>query len=149
MRLAEMCEDRLAAATCGLANAEKRVELGAFDALDLVGGIAAVDHPTALDDIGHAIGHPDLGGQAIATGAAGLLIIGLDGARKIEMGDISHIRLVDPHAEGNGCDEAQFLLFQKGILMPVAHIPLETGVIRQRMNALPVQPIGRLLDLGA
>ncbi len=38
MRLAEMRKDRLAAARGGLADRQQRVELGALDALDLVGG---------------------------------------------------------------------------------------------------------------
>ncbi|MGO8506889.1 RQC domain-containing protein, partial [Rhizobium leguminosarum] len=38
-------------------------------------GLIRVDHPAALDDVGHAIGHPDIGRQAVAAGAPGLLII--------------------------------------------------------------------------
>ena len=110
MRLAEMGEDRLAAAFGGLADAEQRIELAVLDALDLVGGIALVDHAAALDDIGHAIAHPGIGGLAVAAGAAGFLVIGLDRGRQVEMGDIAHIGLVDAHAEGDGGDEAEHLL---------------------------------------
>ena len=81
MGLAEMGEDRLAAAAGGLADAEQRVELAALDALDLVGRVALVDHAAALDDVGHAVGHPGVGRQAVAAGAAGLLVIGLDRGR--------------------------------------------------------------------
>jgi hypothetical protein len=129
MRLAEMRKDRLPAAGGGLADGEQRIELGALDPLDLVGSVAFVDHPAALDDIGHAIGHPDIGRQAVTAGTAGLLIIGLDRARQIEMGDIAHVRLVDAHAEGDGGDQAEIFLFQEGILIGVAKRAVHAGMI--------------------
>ena len=115
----------------------------------IVGGIALVDHPAALDDIGHAIGHPDIRRQSVAAGAPGLLIIGLDRAGQIEMGDIAHIGLVDAHAEGDGCHQAEVLFFQEGILIGIAHGAVHAGMIGERPDALRVQPGGGVLDLGA
>ena len=43
-------------------------------------------------------------GIAIAPGAAGFLVIGLDRLRHAGMGDKSHIGLVDPHSKGDRCD---------------------------------------------
>ncbi len=65
------------------------------------------------------------------------------------MRHIAHVRLVDAHAEGNGGDEAQVFLFQEGILVGIAKRPVHAGMIGQRADALPVQPLGRVLDLGA
>jgi hypothetical protein len=110
---------------------------------------ALVDHPPALDHIGHAIGHPDLRRQPVAPGAAGLLVIGLDRARQIEMRDIAHVRLVDAHAEGDGRHKAEIFLFQEGILIGIAHGAVHAGVIGQRPDTLRVQPLGGILDLGA
>ncbi|MNV66493.1 hypothetical protein D3C71_1592490 [compost metagenome] len=65
------------------------------------------------------------------------------------MRDITHIRLVDAHAEGDGGDEAELFLFEKRILMPIADIALEAGMIGQCVDTLIIQPIGRLFHLGA
>src|SRR3546814_781733 len=121
MCLAEMGKDRLPPASRSFADPQQGVELGTLDALDVITRGTAVDHPAALDDIGHAIGHPRIRRQAVAAGAAGFLVIGLDGARQVEMRDIAHIRLVYAHAEGDGGDEAQVLLLQEGVLVGVAH----------------------------
>jgi len=69
MRFAEMRQDCLPPAGGRLADRQQRIQLAAFDAFDLVGRATLVDHPPALDHIGHAIGHPHLGRQAVTPGA--------------------------------------------------------------------------------
>ena len=41
-------------------------------------------------------------GSAVASGAADLLVVGLDRRRHVGMDDEAHVRLVDAHAEGDG-----------------------------------------------
>src|SRR5690606_18160463 len=87
MGLAEVAQDRLSAALSGFADAEQRIELGVLEALDLVGGVALVDHAAALDHVGHAVAHPGFSGLAIAAGATGFLVVGLDRGRQVHVGD--------------------------------------------------------------
>ncbi len=65
------------------------------------------------------------------------------------MRNVTHIRLVDAHPEGDGCDEAEVFLFEKGILVGVAQRPVHAGMIGKGPNALFVEPAGDFLDLGA
>jgi hypothetical protein len=55
-----------------------------------------------LHDVAEAVGHPRVGGRAVAAGAAGLLVIALDALRQVEVRDEAHVGLVDAHAEGDG-----------------------------------------------
>ncbi len=148
MLLAEMREQAPAMRAIGrFAHVKQRIELRPLDLLDRLRRTTFVDHPTALGNIAHAVGHPGVGRQPVAPCPARLLVIGLDARRKIEMGDETHIRLVDPHAEGDGRDENRTFVLEEGILMPVANAPVETGVIGERLNALRRQPFGGVLDL--
>ncbi len=87
MSLPEMREDGLAPAACRLADGKQRIEFRPLDAFDFLGRSALVDHPPALNDIRHAIGHPHFRRQTIATRPPRLLVVGLDRAREIEMGE--------------------------------------------------------------
>ena len=84
-RLAEMGQEGLASASDRLADAQECAELGPFDPLDRLGRFAAVDHLPPPDEVAHPVGHPGVGWQAVSPGPAGLLIIGLDRTRQIEM----------------------------------------------------------------
>ena len=101
----------------GFSKGEEQIELAALDALDLFGRPAVIDHAAALHHIAEPVAHPGFGGLAVAAGAAGLLIIGLDGGRHVEMGDIAHVGLVDAHAEGDGGNEAEPVLLEERVLV--------------------------------
>ena len=148
MGFAEMGEDGLAPAVGGFADGEQRLELGALDALDLVGCAALVDHPPALHDIRHAVAHPCFGRLAVAPGPAGFLVVGLDRGRHIHMGDIAHVGLVDAHAEGDGGHEAKLFLLEEGVLVGAAHRSRQARMIGQCPDAFLVQPRSDVLDLG-
>ena len=147
MVLAEMAQNRLSAAGGGFAQRQQRLELAALDPLDLVGRFALLDHAATLHHVGQPERHVRLGGEAIATGAPGLLVIGLDRGRHVEMRDIAHIRLVDAHAERDGGDKADRVLLEECILVARADLRRQPGVIGQRGNALFGQPLGGLFDL--
>ena len=146
--LAEMVQDRRAPARGRLADAEQRVELGALDALDLLARLPLVDHPPALDDVLHAVGHPGLGRLAVAPRAPRFLVVGLHRAGQIEMGDEAHVRLVDAHAEGGGGaqDEAAGAL-EEGVLVRRAVLGGHAGMVGERADALLVQEGRGLLHL--
>ena len=64
-----------------------------------------LDELATHSDVVEAVEHVRIGGRAVAPGAADLLIVGLDAARQVGMEDVAHVRLVDPHAEGDGGDD--------------------------------------------
>ncbi len=68
-------------------------------------------------DVLQAVDHPRLGRFAVATGAAGFLIVGLDALRQIEMRDEAHVGFVDAHAERDGRDDHHRVVAQKAVLI--------------------------------
>src|SRR5262249_3352737 len=116
LAFAEIAEQHLPAATRALAEAEQRIELLPLDAALLLGQVAALDAADERHHVGHAVGHPGIGREPVASGPAGLLVIGLEAARRIEMGDEAHVGLVDAHAEGDGGDDDDAFLLEEALL---------------------------------
>jgi hypothetical protein len=85
------------------------------------------------------VGEPGVGGQPVATGATGLLIVGLDALRQVQVGDKAHVRLIDAHAEGDGGDDDDALAAQELGLVGAAHVGRQAGMIGQRVEALALQ----------
>ena len=135
-RFAEVGEQAHAPAVVRLGQREQRVELAALAALELFGSWALVDHPPLVDHVGQAVGHPGVGGQAVAAGAAGLLVVALDVLRQVEVRDEAHVGLVDAHAEGDRRDHHDAVLAQEAVLVALAHAGVEAGVVGQRADAL-------------
>ena len=102
-----------------------------------------------LHHIAEAVGHPGVGGEAVAPGAAGLLMVGLEAFRRVEVRDEADVGLVDPHAEGDRGDDDDPFLLAKAFERPPSHRALEAGVIGERLDAVPDQELGRRFDLGA
>ncbi len=82
------------------------------------------------------VGHPGVGRQAVAPGAAGLLVVGLDALGQVQVGDEAHVRLVDAHAEGDGGDDDDAVLAQEALLVARAGLGRQAGVVGQRGPAL-------------
>jgi hypothetical protein len=145
--LAEVIEQPHAATAGGLAQAEQSIELGRTDAFVIVCGIRDLDQAPLLDDIGQAVRHPCIRRSAVASGASGFLVIGLDALRQVEMGDEAHIRLVDAHAERDGRDHDQALFALKSRLVLAPRRVVHAGVIGQGVDALGAEPRRGLVDL--
>ena len=64
-----------------------------------------LDELATHSDVVEAVEHVRIGGRAVAPGSDDLLVVGLDTARQVGMEDVAHVRLVDPHAEGDGGDD--------------------------------------------
>ena len=133
--------------SCASASASSASSLPRWHALELLAGRALVDHAALVHHVGQAVGHPGVGGQAVAAGAAGLLVVALDVLRQVEVGDEAHVGLVDAHAEGDGRHHHDAVLAQEAVLVALAHVGVEPGVVGQRGDAFVVQPGGGLLDL--
>ena len=138
--LAEIVEECGAAAGGQFRVAHHAVELRARMAA-LLGIRLLVDEANLLHHIARAEEQQTLRGQAVATGAARLLIVALDIFRQIVMHDEAHVRLIDPHAKGDGrADDAHFIA-EKSFLIRGPRIAFEAGVIRRRRNSFPAQTL--------
>ena len=90
------------------------------------------------------------GGLAVAPGAAGLLVVGLERARDALVADGAHVGLVDAHAERVGGDDDRRLAGHEAPLRLGARLAGQAGVVDDRLDAeLARQPIGEPLALRA
>ena len=86
-------------------------------------------------------------GQAVASGAAGFLVVALDVFGQIVMDDEADIGFVDAHAEGDGgADDADFVAQEKFLVLG-ALAAGQSGVVRAGGNAVFVELVGQ--GLGA
>ena len=85
--------------------------------------------------------------QAIAPGAADLLVVALDAFGQIVMQDKAHIRLVDAHAKGNGGDDDLGIVADEGFLVAAALVILQPGVIGADRVAVALQIGGQFIHL--
>ncbi len=136
MLVAEVGEQRPAAAVGDLAPAEQRVELLAIVPLVLLVGVGVVDHLPQAHDVLQSVDHPCVGRLAVAPGAAGFLVVGLDALRQVEMGDEAHVGPVDPHAEGDGGNDDHIVLGEEAVLVFRPHLRAQAGVVRQGVVAV-------------
>jgi hypothetical protein len=111
--------------------------------------LGLVDQAPLLDDVGEAVGHPRVGGHAVAARAAGLLVVAFDALRQVEVRDEAHVRLVDPHAERDRRDDDHAVVALEAGLRRRAVGRLHAGVVGQRVDALRREPRGGLVDLAA
>ena len=142
-----MRQQRGSAAGGHLAPSQELVELGAFDALLTLTGFGFVQHLAQPHHVLKAVDHPCLGRRAIAAGTAGFLVVRLDALGQVGMGDETHIRLVDAHAESDGGDHHHAVVAQEARLVGGADVVRQTGVIGQGIVARFAQCLGGGLHL--
>ena len=145
-RLPEVSEQLHAPALDRLAEGEHRVEVLRLPPLVSGVAVALLDHAALLHDILQSVGQPRRRRQAVAAGAPGLLVVALDALGQVEVGDEPHVGLVDAHAEGDRRDHHDAVFAQEPRLVARARGRVETRVIRQRLDALGHERVGRLLD---
>ena len=88
-------------------------------------------------------------GIAVAAGATGLLVIGLDRFRQAGMRDEADVRLVDAHPERDRRADDHVLRCHEIGLVPRADLWFQTGVIGAGRPAAAAQRLGELLGRGA
>ena len=115
--LPEIGQQRLPAAPRRFAERDQRIEALAVDALLFFRCFAVVDLQAAQPHIAHAVKRQRVGGEAVAAGAADLLVIAFDIGRHIGMQDETHVRLVDAHAERHRRNHDDAVLLQEDVLM--------------------------------
>src|SRR5439155_14013425 len=84
--------------------------------------------------------------EPVASGSAGLLVVGFEVLRCVEMRDEADIRLVDAHAEGDGGDDDDAFFAQEAVLVARARLGGEAGMVRQRLPPALAQPDRYFLD---
>ena len=111
--------------------------------------LRGVDEEEQVEDVLQAVGHPGVGRLAVAPGPPGLLVVGLEALRQVEMGDEAHVGPVDPHAEGDGGDHHHPFAGAEAVERRAAVGGAHAGVVGQRLDPLLGEPGGGRLDLGA
>ena len=99
---AQVAQQDAPSAAGGLGEIDQGVEPAVLD--PLLGGIGfgVFDEAPQLGHVAGAMHHPGHGGEAVAAGPAGLLVVGLQTLGQIDVGHEAHVRFVDAHAEGDG-----------------------------------------------
>ena len=83
---------------------------------------------------------------AVAAGTPGFLVITLERFWQVVVHDPSHIGLVDTHAKGDGGDDYLRVIANERFLVVATRLCIETGVVRQRADAIVLQLRGKLID---
>ncbi len=143
-RFAEIPKQHLTAAAPRLCQAQQGVEPRVVCRATFRRRHTLVNLRASQADIVSPIKGQRVGRRAIATGAADLLIIGLYAFGQIGMGDPADIRLVDAHAEGDGCDHDQTVL----ALKPALDRPPVTGIHAAMIGAGVVTRLAQGLRQG-
>jgi len=114
----------------------------------LVGAVARglVDEAPLLHDVAEAVRHPRDRGLAVTTGAPGLLVVALHRLGEVDVRDEAHVGLVDAHPERDRGDHDDAVLAEEAGLVARPQRGVEAGVIRQCVDPLRAQMLGRLLD---
>jgi hypothetical protein len=144
--LPEVGEQVLPSARDRLAEGEHRVEVLAESLLVRALARRLVDEAALLHDVAEAVRHPRDRGLAVAPRAAGLLVVALDRLRQVDVRDEAHVGLVDAHAERDRRDHDDAVFTEEARLVAGAHPGIQPRVIRQGVDALRAQILGRLLD---
>ncbi|MCY1215266.1 hypothetical protein D9M72_271080 [compost metagenome] len=108
-----------------------------------------VDHAALLHHVLQAIGQPGGGGQAVAAGAAGLLVIAFHGLGQVDVGHEADVGFVDAHAERNGGHHDHAVLAQEARLVGGAHLGAEPGVVGHGVDALVAEEFRGFFHAGS
>ena len=133
--LAEVAEERLAAAALRLGKAEQRVQALVVGLLALERRGALVDLGAAQADVVGAVEGEGVGRRAVAAGAADLLVVALDRLRQVGVGDVADVGLVDAHAEGDRRADDEAVLALEARLGQPAVVGVEAGMVGERCVA--------------
>ena len=144
--LVEIGQQRLAPATGFLAERQHGFQLVPLDALVPLVALGTLHHLPQQQDVLQAVGHPGVGRQAIAAGAAGFLVIGLSrllGRSRWATKRTLGLSMPMPKAMVATMIKPSSLR----LLVVGAQFVGQSGVIRQRGEALVAEEFRDLLDL--
>ncbi len=133
--LAEVVEQHLTAAGLRLGKGRHYVELVLLH-LQLLRVLDVVEQTAHPADIGGIVEQQRLGGGAIATGTAGLLIVGFDVLRNVVVHHEAHIGFVDTHAKRHRRHHDLDIILEEGILGLLALLERQPRMIGRRLAAV-------------
>ena len=142
---AEVAEQHPPPAGLRLGETDHRLQLVQFDAL-LLGIAALLDQAAADGDVAVAEQQQRFGRQAVAPGAAGLLVVALDVLGQVVVHDEAHVRLVDAHAEGDGRHDDLQIVAQEHLLHLPALLIAQAGMVGPGLEAGGRQAVGHFFD---
>ena len=87
-------------------------------------------------DVGPGIEKHTVALEPVPPGAPDLLVPRLDVLRHIAVDHVAHVRLVDAHPERHGRDDDVNVVVLERILVGLAHVGRQSGVVRTRAHAL-------------
>ena len=129
-----------ASASCAFCQTEQRIQLAAHHGLELFAGcLTRVNHAALVHHIAQAIGHPGIGGQAVAPCPACFLVVAFNIFWHVQMRDKAHVGLVDTHAKRNGGHHHHAIVTQKFILPFLPQTGVKPGVIGHGIDACALQ----------
>ena len=154
MRLAEVIEQIPAQAAGGLAVAGHLLEADEVLRLHglplLVGQLVVFrlveDQVFGRRDVAGRKEQDAVGGSAVASGAAGLLIICLHALGHVAVDDVGNVRLVDAHAEGVRGDHDGAAVADEILLILPPLVRAESGVVARGGETAALQQLADLLD---
>ena len=148
LAFAEVVEQHQTAAGLRLGERAHGVQLVALDIQLLSGGffLQAAAQP---GHVGRIVQQDGFGRQAVRSGAAGLLIIGFDIARDIEMHHEAHVGFIDAHAEGDGGHHHLQIVTLERFLHLRAAIVVQPGVVGADAQPAALQTRSGVFHLGA
>ena len=77
-----------------------------------------LEHHAPLQEVGGRVDEHALGLEAVAAGAAGLLLVVLERLRRAGVHDEAHVGAVDAHAEGDRGDDDVDVFVEERVLVP-------------------------------
>ncbi len=83
---------------------------------------------------------------AVASGAARLLVVVLQAAREIVVGDVAHVRFVDAHAEGVRGHHDPRAVVEEVVLVALPLAGGKSGVVPRGKKPMGAQVVADLLD---
>ena len=98
-------------------------------------GVVALQEEVVHLAVGEGMQEDGAAGEAVAAGAADLLVVGLDGGGEGDVQDGPDVGLVDAHAEGDGGDHNLQLSREKAALDALAGGRVETRVVGGGLRA--------------
>ena len=115
--LIEIRQQRLTTATSLFAERQHRVELVLLQTLVTLVAFRVLQHLLEHHHVLQTVGHPRIRRQTVTTTASGFLVIRFEGFRQIEVGNKTHVGLVDAHAERHRGDHDQAFLVEETLLV--------------------------------
>ena len=91
-----------------------------------------------------SVREPRCRGQTVTARTPSLLVVALYALRQVEMGNETHIRLIDVHTQRDGCDHDHPLLSEEPTLVARTNPGIEPGVIRKCGNTVLDEKLSRL-----